>query len=116
MPAPNSVQTTIAEMLFTNSIKSTSDLPDSFPDVEPPHFREGDRLRWLSDEEITDWGIVVGRFYNFDPCYDRWHWCYLIVLAPDSPSCPWVGTDIAWQDDLQTYDEITADVPPKSEL
>lgn len=76
-------------------------LPVQFPDVEVPRFLYGDRLCWVSDNELTDWGIVIGRFYSFAPHRRRWGWCYLIWLDPDSPSSDWVRADIAWEDDLE---------------
>jgi hypothetical protein len=79
----------------------TTDLPESFPDVEMPRFLYGDRLYWLSDGERTDWGIAIGRFYSFAPHCCRWRWCYLIWLDPDSPSSAWIKADIAWEEDLQ---------------
>ncbi|MEO1294801.1 MAG: hypothetical protein AAFW75_03195 [Cyanobacteria bacterium J06636_16] len=78
-----------------------SDLPTTFPEVEIPRFLYGDRLRWISQNDTTDWGIVIGRFYSFAPHRCRWHWCYLIWLDPDSPSAAWVRADIAWEDDLE---------------
>ncbi|MEO0521151.1 MAG: hypothetical protein AAF171_28125 [Cyanobacteria bacterium P01_A01_bin.116] len=80
---------------------SRANLPSSFPDVEIPRFLYGDRLCWLSDGELTDWGIVIGRFYSFAPHRRRWGWCYLIWLDPNSPSSDWVRADIAWEDDLE---------------
>jgi hypothetical protein len=79
-------------------------LPADFPDVEMPHFLYGDRLRWLSNGETTDWGIAIGRFYSFAPHCCRWCWCYLIWLDADSPSAAWVKADIAWEDDLEPMD------------
>lgn len=79
---------------------STS-LPTSFPNVEMPQFLYGDRLRWISDGEVTDWGIVIGRFYSFAPHSCHWAWCYLIWLDPDSSSSSWVTADIAWEEDLE---------------
>ena len=78
-----------------------TDLPSNFPDVEMPRFLYGDRLCWLSNGETTDWGIAIGRFYSFAPHCCRWQWCYLIWLAPDSPSSAWIRADIAWEDDLK---------------
>ncbi|MBM0744071.1 hypothetical protein JOY44_21020 [Phormidium sp. CLA17] len=78
-----------------------TDLPTTFPDVEMPRFLYGDRLRWISNGEITDWGIAIGRFYSFAPHRCCWHWCYLIWLDADSPSAAWVQADIAWEDDLE---------------
>jgi hypothetical protein len=80
----------------------STDFPTHFPDdVEVPRFLYGDRLCWLSDGEVSDRGIVIGRFFNFAPHRCCWTWCYLIWLDADSPSAAWVSADIAWEDDLQ---------------
>lgn len=79
----------------------STDLPTTFPDVEVPRFLYGDRLRWISKGETTDWGRAIGRFYSFAPHCARWRWCYLIWLDPDSPSTAWVKADLAWEDDLK---------------
>ena len=79
----------------------STELPASFPDVEMPRFLYGDRLRWISNGETTDWGIAIGRFYSFAPHRCCWKWCYLIWLDPDSPSSAWIAADIAWEEDLQ---------------
>jgi len=78
-----------------------TDLPTTFPTVEHPRYLDGDRLRWLSDGEATDWGVAIGRFYSFAPHRCGWQWCYLLWLDPDSPSAAWITTDIAWEDDLE---------------
>lgn len=62
------------------------DLPASFPNVEMPQFSYGDRLRWISDKDDTDRGVVIGRFYSFAPHRCCWQWCYLIWLDSDSLS------------------------------
>lgn len=80
---------------------AATDLPNTFPGVEIPRFLYSDRLCWTAQGEITDWGTVIGRFYSFAPHCCRWHWCYLIWLAPDSPSAAWGRADIAWEDDLE---------------
>jgi hypothetical protein len=78
------------------------DLPADFPvNAEMPKFLYGDRLCWLSQGEITDLGIVIGRFYSFAPHRCCWCWCYLLWLDPNSPSAAWVRADIAWEDDLE---------------
>ena len=92
-----------------------TDLPTTFPDVEMPRFLYGDRLRWLSNGEPTDWGVAIGRFYSFAPHRCRWQWCYLIWLDSDSPSSAWVKADVAWEDDLQST-APTATVPSTEEL
>ncbi|MDX2228822.1 MAG: hypothetical protein NW220_04250 [Leptolyngbyaceae cyanobacterium bins.349] len=82
-------------------LQSPSELPVHFPEVETPHFLYGDRVEWISDRKPTDSGIVIGRFYSFAPRCDRWCWCYLIWLDPDSPSSAWIQADVAWEDALQ---------------
>lgn len=89
----------------------SSDLPSHFPDVEMPRFLYGDRLYWMSDGEVTDWGVVIGRFYSFAPHCDRWQWCYLLWLDADSPSSAWVKSDIAWEDDLNPLDTRSGRLP-----
>ena len=78
-----------------------ADLPAIFPNVEVPRFLYGDRLRWISNHETTDWGIAIGRFYSFAPHCCRWCWCYLIWLDPYSPSSAWLNADTAWESDLE---------------
>jgi hypothetical protein len=80
---------------------TATDLPETFPHVEPPRFLEGDRLQWIAHGEPTDWGRVIGRFYSFAPHHHCWAWCYLIWLDDDSPSAAWVRADIAWEIDLE---------------
>lgn len=90
------------------SLPST-DLPGNFPKVETPRFRYGDRLCWISNNETTDWGTVIGCFYNFAPHCCQWRWSYLIWLDQSSPSAVWVSADIAWEEDLQVFDPVTTD-------
>lgn len=80
-------------------------LPSTFPSVEAPRFDYGDRLRWAPYGNATDWGLVIGRFYSYAPHSRRWRWCYLIWLGSDSPSAAWVRADIAWEDDLERFDQ-----------
>ncbi|WOD39904.1 hypothetical protein [Nodosilinea sp. E11] len=86
-------------------LPSATDLPTAFPQVEAPHFHYGDRLRWIPHGNATDWGLVIGRFYSYAPHRRRWQWCYLIWLDLASPSAAWVRADIAWEDDLDPFDE-----------
>ncbi|BAY37661.1 hypothetical protein NIES2111_20000 [Nostoc sp. NIES-2111] len=82
------------------------ELPANFPDVaKTPRFLYGDRLRWLSNESDTDWGIVIGRFYSFASHRCGWSWCYLIWLSKESQSAAWTSADIAWEEDLEPMGE-----------
>ncbi|MDZ8034436.1 MAG: hypothetical protein RMX89_25635, partial [Nostoc sp. DedSLP04] len=84
------------------------ELPANFPDAaNTPKFLYGDRLRWLTAESDTDWGIVIGRFYSYAPHHCCWAWCYLIWLSKDSPSASWTSADIAWEEDLEPISEET---------
>lgn len=76
------------------------DLPANFPNVQTPRYLYGDKLRWISEGDKTDWGVAIGRFYSFAPHHCAWTWCYLIWLDKLSPSSPWTVADIAWENDL----------------
>lgn len=90
------------ESLLGSHLKTPApDLPANFPNVEIPRFLYGDRLCWLSDGEVTDWGIVIGRFHSFAPHCCCWRWCYLLWLDSNSTSSAWLSADIAWEDDLE---------------
>jgi hypothetical protein len=81
------------------------DLPANFPNVQTPRYLYGDKLRWISDDDKADWGIAIGRFYNFAPHHCTWTWCYLIWFDKNSPSATRVVADIAWENDLEPVDE-----------
>ncbi|MBD1804051.1 hypothetical protein H6F98_00995 [Microcoleus sp. FACHB-SPT15] len=80
-------------------------LPANFPNVISPRYKEGQFVRWISENEPNDWGIVIGRFFNDAPHLKRWSWCYLILLDKKSPSAAWVVADTAWEDDLKLFEE-----------
>jgi hypothetical protein len=84
---------------------SSQDLPANYPNVETPRYLYGDKLRWICDDNNTDWGVVSGRFYSFAPHYCAWTWCYLIWLDKLSPSAARIVADIAWENDLEPVDE-----------
>lgn len=115
MSVPESAQTPVIQSLIAHALPRPSDLPAAFPNTEIPCFLYGDRVRWISDQQTTDWGLVIGRFYSFAPHCDRWCWCYLIWLDHRSPSSAWVQADIAWEDDLEAFDEVSNDVSIGSE-
>ncbi|MFP4123373.1 MAG: hypothetical protein ACLFWI_20755 [Coleofasciculus sp.] len=92
---------------FRRFLFSSIDLPANFPQVKPPRFGDGDKLKWTSDRQDNlkspDWGIAIGRFYSFAPHHCAWTWCYLIWLDQRSPSCRWTVADTAWEDDLEPF-------------
>ena len=81
------------------------DLPANFPNIGTPRYLYGDKLRFLCDDDKTDWGIAIGRFYSFAPHHGAWMWCYLIWLDKLSPSANRIVADIAWEDDLEPVEE-----------
>ncbi len=76
-------------------------LPSNFPNVETPHYSEGKNVRWKSNIENPDWGIVLGRFYAYASHLCGWAWKYVVLLDKNSPSSAWVVADVAWEDDLE---------------
>jgi hypothetical protein len=79
-------------------------LPEDFPDnAAIPRFIYGDRLKWrpLSEEDETDTGIVIGRFYAYAANRHQWTWKYLIWLDPESYSTQFCIADTAWEHHLE---------------
>ena len=65
-----------------------------------PRYTEGDRVQWKTAN--PDWGVILGRFSEYNHHHRQWMVYYLIQLAPDSPSAGWVTTDTASEADLVT--------------
>ncbi|HEY9675593.1 MAG TPA: hypothetical protein V6D11_29390 [Waterburya sp.] len=86
----------------------TTEQLTNLPQEMTPRYQEGDRVRWQSVSNTTDWGIVMGRFYARHHC--QWAIGYLICLDPDSPSAAWAVTDTAWEEDLEPNEEHSAEV------
>lgn len=78
-------------------------LRDSFPDGIKPRYTEGDRVRWRTLTQTTDWGVVIGRFYTYAQHQCQWTVCYLIQLELNSPSAAWIAVDTAWEEDLEPH-------------
>ena len=71
-----------------------------------PGYQEGDRVQWKTPN--PDWGVILGRFYEYNHDRDQWTICYLIQLAPDSPSAAWITADMAWEEDLEKMPDTVA--------
>ncbi|MGB7444470.1 MAG: hypothetical protein WA919_25680 [Coleofasciculaceae cyanobacterium] len=85
------------------SLASNSQSVD-FSSLATPCYQEGDRIKWCSidpEDQETDWGIVIGRFYAYAQHRSQWVVCYLIKLDPNSPSAAWTVTDTAWEEDVE---------------
>ncbi len=95
----------LSELLIREVAQSSLSLPANFPNVILPRYKEGQSLGWISDNQPTDWGIVIGRFYNYAPHLKQWSWCYLIWLDNKSPSADWIIADTAWEDDIKLFEE-----------
>ena len=95
----------LSGLLIREITQPSLSLPVNFPNVISPRYEEGQCLRWISENEPSDWGIVIGRFFNDAPHLKRWSWCYLIWLDKKSPSAAWVVADTAWEDDLKLFEE-----------
>ena len=67
--------------------------------IPTPRYQEGDRVEWKTNQ--TDWGVILGRFYDYNHHHNQWMVYYIIQLAPDSPSAAWVTTDTASEADLE---------------
>ncbi|WP_218616987.1 hypothetical protein [[Phormidium ambiguum] IAM M-71] len=79
------------------------EVEDQIPNIseaQPPRFAEGDRLRWCETESDADFGVVIGRFYNYAPHSRQWQWCYILWLDVNSESASWCQIDTAWEEDL----------------
>ncbi|MBZ8180527.1 hypothetical protein [Oscillatoria salina] len=83
------------------------DSPAFFLDATTPRFPFGSVVSWLpiDEPELTDWGVVIGRYYGYAPESGNWKWCYLLLLDPDSPSARWCVVDTAWETDLEKFED-----------
>ena len=72
-------------------------LPGGFPNNTPsPRFQLGDRVLLT-----PDFGTVTGMEYAPSKHLKGWGWRYIILFDRQSPSCGWIGSDLAWEDDLR---------------
>jgi len=85
-------------------------LPPGFPQTaSAPKFHLGDRVRFIP-MPIEDYGIVTGFQYAPAEHLQDWAWRYTLWLDPQSPSCAWTPSDLAWEDDLQRLTPASVDV------
>ena len=47
-------------------IPPSTELPTSFAKIHRPRFECGEMVRWTDVGEEGDWGIVIGKFYNYE--------------------------------------------------
>ncbi len=83
---------------FPQSVSLPSDFPDS---ALPPHFLYGDRVRLVPVSGDREWGVVIGRFYNYAAHRCRWMWRYILWLDQASFSASWIVATTAWEEELE---------------
>ena len=79
--------------------KMGENFPNPQSPIPTPRYKEGDRVQWKTAN--PDWGVILGRFYDYNHHHNQWTICYLIQLASDSPSSAWITTDVATEENLQ---------------
>jgi hypothetical protein len=93
------------EVLLEDSPPLSPELPANFFESATPCYKDGSSLRWLPSKGGVDWGIAIGRFYAYAPHLSRWSWKYIILLDSHSPSAAWVMADMAWEEDLELFEQ-----------
>jgi hypothetical protein len=87
---------------ITLEFPQSASLPSDFPNSAPaPQFEFGTIVAVNSSE----WGIVIGRFYNYAAHRCCWMWRYILWLDSASSSAAWVVAATAWEEDLQAKGE-----------
>jgi hypothetical protein len=87
---------------ITLEFPQSASLPSDFPHSAPePRFDFGTIVSVNSSE----WGIVIGRFYNYAAHRCCWMWRYILWLDQASSSAAWVVAATAWEEDLKAYGE-----------
>ena len=79
-------------------------LPLDFPNgVQTPRFLYGDQVHIVPEGGNTEWGVVIGRFYNYAPHRCCWMWRYILWLDKASLSTAWVVASTVWEEDLEPH-------------
>jgi hypothetical protein len=87
---------------ITLEFPQSASLPSDFPNNVPkPRFEFGAIVSVNSSE----WGVVIGRFYNYAPHRCCWMWRYILWLDQSSLSAAWVVAATAWEEDLARIGE-----------
>lgn len=87
------INSNLADLICFPSL--TTDFPQN---TEIPIYLYGDKV---SHESIEDYGIVIGRFYAFDPNSKQWKWKYLILEKVDSITVSLFSTCTYWETELK---------------
>ena len=96
------------EVLLKEIQPPSKELPIHFKENAIPCYKDGESLRWNPAKGGVDWGIAIGRFYAYAPHLCRWSWKYVILLDSHSPSAAWVIVDTAWQEDVESLEEVAS--------
>lgn len=91
--------------VFNGSISlefpQSASLPSDFPDgLKTPRFLYGDKVAIVPVGDGSEWGVVIGCFYNYAPHRCRWMWRYVVWLDKASLSASWIVATTVWEEDL----------------
>jgi hypothetical protein len=85
---------------ITLEFPQSASLPSDFPNsAQTPRFDFGVMVAIVTAGG-SEWGIVIGRFYNYAAHRCRWMWRYILWLDQSSLSAAWVVAATAWEEDL----------------
>jgi hypothetical protein len=90
---------------ITLEFPQSASLPSDFPhSVQAPRFDFGVMVAIVTAGG-SEWGIVIGRFYNYADHRCCWMWRYILWLDQSSSSAAWVVAATAWEEDLARIGE-----------
>jgi hypothetical protein len=90
---------------ITLEFPQSASLPSDFPNSAPkPRFEFGVMVVIVTPGG-SEWGVVIGRFYNYAAHRCCWMWHYILWLEQTSLSASWVVAATAWEEDLKAYGE-----------
>ncbi len=90
---------------ITLEFPQSASLPSDFPNsAQTPRFDFGIMVTIVTAGG-SEWGVVIGRFYNYAAHRCCWMWRYILWLEQTSLSASWVVAATAWEEDLKAYGE-----------
>jgi hypothetical protein len=90
---------------ITLEFPQSASLPSNFPHSAPePRFDFGVMVAIVTAGG-SEWGVVIGRFYNYAAHRCCWMWRYILWLDSASSSAAWVVATTVWEEDLEACGE-----------
>lgn len=90
---------------ITLEFPQSANLPSDFPHSAPePRFEFGEMVVIVTPGG-SEWGTVIGRFYNYAAHRCYWMWRYILWLDRASLSAAWVVAATTWEEDLARIGE-----------